>query len=70
MAHEVYLKVPKLDVQRADVEFEVSDDEGKIGTLRVSKGSVVWVPKGKHSGGRIRWRNFDVLMQNNYDELE
>jgi len=46
MAHEVWFEVPQRELGRADIKFGVWQDGKKIGTLEVSKGSVVWI-RGK-----------------------
>jgi hypothetical protein len=34
-----------------------------IGRLKVSKGSIVWVPKDKSYGYKLSWKQFDELLQ-------
>lgn len=46
----------------ADARFRVRDDDGVIGELQVSKGSVVWFTKAAKKGYRLRWEKFDRLM--------
>ena len=63
MAHKVKFSTPELDVQRADVEFSVSNEGKKMGTLKVSKGSVVWTPKDYTYGHKLSWNDFGIVMQ-------
>jgi hypothetical protein len=37
----------------------------KHGTLKVSKGSIVWVPKDYTHGYKMGWRKFAELMEDN-----
>jgi len=48
MAHNVKFSIPERDLGRSDVEFCVSDGRAKIGTLKVSKGTVVWFRRIAH----------------------
>ena len=63
MAHNVKFSIPERDLGRSDVEFRVSNGGSKIGTLKVSKGTVVWVPKDNTYGFKIGWKDFDDLLQ-------
>jgi len=63
MAHYVEFSIPQRALGKSDVTFSVRQGGSKVGTLKVSKGSVVWVP-GDHSyGHRLSWRDFGALMQ-------
>jgi hypothetical protein len=42
MAHDVMFKVPPRKLGKSDVIFVVKGDDGVLGTLKVSKGAVVW----------------------------
>jgi hypothetical protein len=45
-------------------EVVVSNDEGKLGTLLISKGNVEWLPKGNSvNKRRLSWRKFAAFMQ-------
>ncbi len=63
MAHNVTFSIPERELGRADVEFRVSNGGAKIGTLKVSKGTVVWLPKDHSYGYKLGWRDFDTVMQ-------
>lgn len=65
MAHEVDFSIPTRSLGRSDVEFNIRLDGEKLGTLRVSKGSVVWFPTDASYGYKIGWSAFDQLMQSN-----
>lgn len=70
MAHEVDFSIPSRDLGRSDVEFNVKKDGKKIGTLKVSKGSVVWFPTDTSYGYKLTWSEFDQLMQQNGSRSE
>jgi hypothetical protein len=63
-AHRVSLKIPsQIDVQNTDIELEVHSDEKKLGTLKISKGSIDWLP-ANHSVNHVAmsWEDFAALM--------
>lgn len=64
MAHEVTLDIATKFVLHKDVKIEVKTDEGKIGTLLVSKGNIEWLPKGNYvNKKRLAWTKFAELME-------
>ena len=62
MAHEVTFTIPERSLGKADVEFKVKRDGSAGGTLKVSNGSIVWVPANKQYGFKIKWKEFGELM--------
>ena len=62
MKHEIEMHC-QVTVENKDVSFEVHGDGEKIGTLKVSKGSIEWVPKHQQTGFNLYWMQFDELMQ-------
>ena len=48
--HDVSFEVPQRPLGRADVKFRVKRDKMVLGTLEISKGSVVWFPKSTSYG--------------------
>ena len=63
MAHDVMFNVPFRSLGKSDIEFEVKVDGEIFGKLKISKGSLVWFPKGNTYGHKIGWSQFDSLMQ-------
>lgn len=61
--HDVNFLVPERALGKADVEFKIKRDGGALGTLKVSNGTVVWVPRDKKYGFKMGWADFDALMQ-------
>ena len=61
-AHEIYVKMPTKIVLNKDTEFEVYSDDNKLGTLKISKGSVEWVKAGDTYGYHLSWEEFDEIM--------
>jgi hypothetical protein len=64
MAHEVRAKIDTKVVAHKDLEITVMDNNGKLGTLLVSRGNVEWLPKG-HSVNkkRLSWSKFAALIE-------
>lgn len=65
MSHEVKVSMPDRDLGKADIEFSVKKNGKKFGTLKVSKGSVVWVQKDDTYGFKMWWTAFDEMMRAN-----
>lgn len=62
--HEVDMSIPTTKVVlNADVVFEVRSDGGKLGELRVSKGTIDWRPANAQKAAKLTWEQFDRLMQ-------
>ncbi len=62
MKHQVNFSIPTRDLGKADVEFNVAIDGNRLGTLRVSQGSVVWYPSGNTYGHKASWTDFGGAM--------
>jgi hypothetical protein len=65
MAHEIVVDLSSHPLSREEnaVEFRVSDDDGKFGELRVSKGGVRWKPRNKKEPHFATWRELDQFMR-------
>jgi hypothetical protein len=61
--HEVKLTTDgKIEVSNADFAFEVHEDGEKLGTLKVSKGSVDWLPHHNEvTHYELYWAEVDKL---------
>lgn len=71
MAHEVTLDIATKFVLHIDVKIEVKTDEGKLGTLLVSKGNVEWLPSGNHvNKKRLSWAKFAELMESEGQDVK
>lgn len=65
MTHDVTFSLPQIGLGRADAEFKVKRDGAVLGTLKASKGALVWVPRDAKYGYRIDWESFDSVMKAN-----
>ena len=70
MAHDVQFSIPPRDLGRSDIAFRVKRDGSILGTLEVSKGSVVWFPKDASYGHKIAWSDFDTIMRDRGSQEE
>ena len=62
-SHDVTFSVPDRPLGKTDIDFHVVADDTKLGTLRVSKGALVWYPKNGKNGRKITWAAFDAFMR-------
>lgn len=63
MKHQVMFEIPRRELGKADIDFHIWGDDDKLGVLRISKGSLVWYPKGPSHGHKITWSQFDKMMR-------
>jgi homogentisate 1,2-dioxygenase len=63
MIHKVDFRIPQRELGNVDVEFDVYTDTTKLGTLKVSRGDIEWVPRDFTYGHKLKWKEFDVLMK-------
>ena len=64
MAHEVRVRIDTAVVAHKDLEVIIRTDDGKLGTLLISKGNIEWLPKGNSVNKRhLSWRQFAELME-------
>ena len=61
--HDVNFTVPWRSLGKEDVTFRVLADGELLGTLKVSKGAVVWKPWKKKYSFKLGWARFDQVMQ-------
>jgi hypothetical protein len=62
-AHDIFMAMPEKVVLNKDVVFDVYSDNNKLGTLKVSKGSIEWAPASFNRGFHLFWEQFDHLMR-------
>ena len=61
--HDVRFQVPWRSLGKEDVTFRVMADDELLGTLKVSKGAVVWWPGNAKLGYKLSWTRFDQAMR-------
>jgi hypothetical protein len=55
------VKIPKLEIRSVDVIFHVQQDKENLGSLRVSKGALVWTPANKVFSYWLDWDKFSDM---------
>lgn len=63
MAHKVTFEVPARQLGRADISFQVKNNNAMIGKLLVSKGSIVWRPRNRQKGKKLTWKRLNEIME-------
>jgi hypothetical protein len=63
MTHDVRFSLPERQLGKADIVFKVKKGQLKFGTLKISKGSIVWFPRSTSKGYKVGWKKFDEFMQ-------
>ena len=61
--HDIHMTMPEKVVLNKDVVFDVHSDKTKLGTLKISKGSVEWAPANFVRGFHLIWEQFDKVMR-------
>ena len=63
MAKQIMMDAPALEVLNRDVVFEVRESGDILGHMKISRGTVEWVPANHQHGYHLGWEAFDALMQ-------
>ena len=64
MAHALGLRIDhELPIGNVDVNVIVDQDEGRLGQLKVSRGSIDWKPGRAKTTYQLDWAKFDELMR-------
>jgi len=62
-SHKLEISLPPKVILNSDVVIDVQSDDAKLGELRISRGSIDWIP-GKHQASfRLSWERFDEVMR-------
>jgi len=62
MAHKVTFAVPERPLERKDIEFDVKKDALTLGTLKVSRGGLVWRRRDYKYGYFLTWTKLDEVV--------
>ncbi len=62
MAHEVTFMVPQRPLERKDIEFDIKKDGAMLGSLKVSRGGLVWRPRDYTYGYFLSWSKLDEVV--------
>ena len=61
--HNVYFNLPKRELGKTDMVFEVFSDGEKFGTITISKGAFEWYPSNAKKPFRLDWPLFDKAIK-------
>lgn len=61
--HSIEIDLPPNVVLNRDVVFKVKSGNRKLGELRLSRGTIDWVPGNHQTAFRLKWERFDELMR-------
>lgn len=62
--HRITVKPSQpLEVANSDLRVAVTSDDAKLGELRLSRGTIDWVPKNYSTGVSMTWEQFDRMMR-------
>jgi hypothetical protein len=62
--HDVTLQLEqRIPVQNVDAVFEVREDGELLGKLKISKGTIDWMPAHAKITRKRRWRTFAAWME-------
>ncbi len=61
--HNVYVTLPNAELGKSDAVFTIYQDDKKLGTITISKGSIEWYPNRAKQPYSLNWTQFDKLMK-------
>ncbi|HZT14300.1 MAG TPA: hypothetical protein VFA29_15975 [Candidatus Baltobacteraceae bacterium] len=63
MAHDVTFILPERPLGNSDIDVQVKRDGVMFGTLKISKGAVVWLPANGKFERLLTWDKLDQLAE-------
>lgn len=62
--HDIVLTIPHgITVMNTDIEVVVREDGEVLGRVRISRGSIDWIPRLGRNAKTMGWRKFGDLME-------
>jgi hypothetical protein len=64
-AHRISLLIPHpIEMAHSDIEIEVHSDGSKLGTLKVSQGTIDWLPtRNRVNYHEMTWERFAEMLE-------
>ncbi len=62
MAHDVTFNVPERPLASKDIVFDVKSNGAMLGTLKVSRGGIVWRHRDNKFGHYLTWEKVDEVV--------
>ena len=60
--HHIEISLPTKPLKNVDTTISVWSDNEKLGEMRISRGSLDWLPSGAQNPRRISWENLAYLL--------
>ncbi len=61
--HNVYVTLPNAELGKSDAVFTIYQDDKKLGTITISKGSIEWYPNRAKQPYSLSWTQFDKMIK-------
>jgi len=61
-AHKIEMSQPSKTILHSDITFGIYSAGKKIGSVRISKGTIDWAPSRSRSFKKISWERFAAMM--------
>ncbi len=68
--HHIEISLPTKPLKNVDTTIAVWSGGEKLGEMRISKGSLDWVPAGAQKPRRISWEDLAYLLNNRKEALQ
>jgi hypothetical protein len=68
--HHIEISLPTKPLKNVDTTIRIWSGDEKLGEMRISKGSLDWVPAGAQKPRRISWEDLALLLNNRKDALK
>lgn len=60
--HKIEMSQPAKTVLHSDITFDIYSDDKKLGSVRISKGTIDWAASRSRTFKKIEWERFARLM--------
>lgn len=61
--HNVFVNLPWRELGKADAQFEIYQNDMKLGKITISKGAIEWYPYKAKKPYKIGWTHFDKMIK-------
>jgi hypothetical protein len=67
--HHIEISLPTKPLKNVDTTISIWSGGEKLGEMRISKGSLDWVPAGAQKPRRITWEDLAYLLNNRKEAM-
>lgn len=61
--HDIAINLPTKPIKNADTTIEIWSNNEKLGELRISRGTLDWVPRGGKRPRRVAWEDLAAMLE-------